>query len=311
VINEVTPSLGAYPRTEEAVAAIAAAHRVAPECVLPTAGGAEAFTLLARAIAPQRPVVVHPQFTEPEAALIAAGHHPERVILTTRNGFRLDPDQIPADADLVLIGNPTNPTSVLHPAAILRTLLRPGRILVVDEAFMDAVPGEPESLIGTEMPGLVVVRSLTKTWGLAGLRAGYAIGDSAVITRMAAQQPPWSVSAPALAAITAGLSDKAREIAAAAAEEIAEHRAVLTAGLAALGLPVAGTPRAPFVLIDTEGLIHGRSPGWIRQALRDQGFAVRRGETFPGLGPDWIRVAVRDPATSNRFLAALARVSDA
>jgi cobyrinic acid a,c-diamide synthase len=308
VINEVTSSLGAYPRTDETVAAIAAAHRVPPDCVLPTAGGAEAFTLLARATHPQRPVVVHPQFTEPEAALIAAGHPPERVILPSRNGFRLDTSLIPTDADLVMIGNPTNPTSVLHPAAALRALLRPGRTLVVDEAFMDAVPGEPETMIGAEMGGLVVVRSLTKTWGLAGLRAGYAIGDAGVIARMAAQQPPWSVSAPALAAITAGLSHKAREIAAAAAEEIAEHRAVLIAGLAALGLPVAGAPRAPFILLDTGARRSGRSPGWVRHALRDQGFAVRRGETFPGLGPDWIRVAVRDPATSDRFVEALARV---
>jgi cobyrinic acid a,c-diamide synthase len=308
VINEVTPGLGAYPRTDEAVAAITAAHRVPPECVLPTSGGAEAFTLLARATHPQRPVVVHPQFTEPEAALLAAGHAPGRAVQSSRDGFRLDPHQIPADADLVVIGNPTNPTSVLHPAATLRRLLRPGRILVVDEAFMDAVPGEPDTLIGAELSGLVVVRSLTKTWGLAGLRAGYAIGDPAVIERMAAQQPPWSVSTPALAAIAAGLSDKAREIAAAAAEEIAEHRAVLLAGLAALGVPVAGTPRAPFVLLDTGARRPGRPPGWVRQALRDQGFAVRRCETFPGLGPDWIRVAVRDPEISNRFVDALGRV---
>jgi cobyrinic acid a,c-diamide synthase len=129
-----------------------------------------------------------------------------------------------------------------------------------------------------------------------------------VIAQMAAQQPPWPVSAPALAAIAAGLSHKAREIAAAAAEEISEHRAVLTAGLAALGLPVAGTPRAPFVLVDTSAARADRSPGWVRHALRDQGFAVRRGETFPGLGPDWIRIAVRDPATSDRFVEALGRV---
>jgi cobyrinic acid a,c-diamide synthase len=207
-----------------------------------------------------------------------------------------------------VIGNPTNPTSVLHPAAALRALRRAGRTLVVDEAFMDAVPGEPDTMIGPEMPGLLVVRSLTKTWGLAGLRAGYAIGDAALISRMSAQQPPWSVSAPALAAITAGLSDKARELASAAAEEIAEHRSVLVDGLAALGLPAAGHPRAPFVLLDTAAKRPGRPPGWVRRALRGEGFAVRRGETFPGLGPDWFRVAVRDPATSERFLQALARV---
>ena len=88
--------------------------------MLPTAGGAEAFTLLARALRPRRPVVVHPQFTEPEAALVAAGQAPERVVLNSDIGFRLGPDSMPTDTDLVMIGNPTNPTSVLHPAGTLR-----------------------------------------------------------------------------------------------------------------------------------------------------------------------------------------------
>jgi cobyrinic acid a,c-diamide synthase len=274
--------------------------------VLPTAGGAEAFTLLARALHPRRPVIVHPQFTEPEAALRAAEHDPQRVILTRDTGFVLDPDQVPADADLVMVGNPTNPTGILHPAAALHTLLRPGRIVVVDEAFMDAVPGEPETMIATDRPGLVVLRSLTKTWGLAGLRAGYVVGDPDVVARLGTQQPPWSVSTPALAAIAACLSDKARELADAAAEEIGAHRAYLVERLDACGLPVAGRPRTPFVLVDASR--PDRSPGWLRAALRTEGFAVRRGETFPGLGPDWIRIAVRDPATTDRLADALGRV---
>ncbi len=92
-------------------------------CRLPEAP--EAFTLLARAIRAERPLIIHPQFTEPEAALIAAGHQPRRLILSPATGFRLDIDQLPTDADLVVIGNPTNPTSVLHPAALLNSLRRP------------------------------------------------------------------------------------------------------------------------------------------------------------------------------------------
>ncbi|NEE06207.1 aminotransferase class I/II-fold pyridoxal phosphate-dependent enzyme, partial [Streptomyces sp. SID7499] len=102
---------------------------------------AEAFVLIARALPARRPVVVHPQFTEPEAALRAAGHGVGRVLLRAEDGFRLDPQTVPEEADLVVIGNPTNPTSVLHPAALLERLARPGRTLVVDEAFMDVVPG--------------------------------------------------------------------------------------------------------------------------------------------------------------------------
>ncbi|MGW6509174.1 aminotransferase class I/II-fold pyridoxal phosphate-dependent enzyme, partial [Streptomyces niveus] len=133
--------LAAYPDGRAARAAVAARHGLPEEHVLLTAGVAEAFVLLARALPARRPVVVHPQFTEPEAALLDAGRPVRRVLLDPGTGFRLDPAAlaaVPEDADLVVIGNPTNPTSVLHPAAALRQLARPGRTLVVDEAFMDA-----------------------------------------------------------------------------------------------------------------------------------------------------------------------------
>ncbi|WP_106516502.1 Rv2231c family pyridoxal phosphate-dependent protein CobC, partial [Streptomyces himastatinicus] len=173
--------LAAYPDGRAARAAVAACHGVPEGRVLLTAGAAEAFVLIARALPARRPVVVHPQFTEPEAALRDAGHTVERVLLDERDGFRLDPAAVPDDADLVVVGNPTNPTSVLHPAAVLAELARPGRTLVVDEAFMDAVPGEPASLASrTDVPGLVVLRSLTKTWGLAGLRIGYVLADPGI-----------------------------------------------------------------------------------------------------------------------------------
>ena len=308
VITETVGRLAGYPRADEAVQAIAAAHHLSPAQVLPTAGGAEAFTLLARALDPEGPVIVHPQFTEPEAALIAAGHRPDRVLLTSESGFSLDPRRVSDDADLVMIGNPTNPTSVLHPAQFIRRLIRPGRLVVVDEAFMDAVPGQAESMIDGAMPGLVVLRSLTKTWGLAGLRAGYAVGDEQVIAGMRRQQPPWSVSTPALAATVACLSPDALLIAERAAVEIGRQRAYLIDQLAAVGLPAVGNPQAPFVLVDTTPVSGGRPSGWLRLGLRDHGFAVRRGETFPGLDPDWIRIAVRDEVTTDRLTASLRRL---
>ena len=182
---------------------------------------------------------------------MAVGQRPERVLLNAEDGFCLDPALIPDDADLVLIGNPTNPTSALHPAARVSDLLRPGRVLVVDEAFMDAISDESESMISPTMGGLVVLRSLTKTWGLAGLRAGYAVGDPAVVAAMRAQQPPWPVSTPALAAIRACLAPEARARAAATLPELDRQRSYLVDRLAEVGLAVTGTPQAPFVLIDT------------------------------------------------------------
>jgi histidinol-phosphate/aromatic aminotransferase/cobyric acid decarboxylase-like protein len=61
------------------------------------------------------------------------------------------------------------------------------------------------------------------------------------------------------------------------------------------------------VLVDSSGRRPGRAPGWLRQALREQGYAVRRGETFPGLHADWLRIAVRDAETSTAFVAAVER----
>ena len=308
IINSTTLHLAAYPDTDAATKAIAEAHNVTVDQVLPTAGGAEAFTLLARAFRPDRPLIIHPQFTEPEAALIAAGHRPQRLILSPATGFRLHRDLVPPDADLVVIGNPTNPTGVLHPAALINSLRQAERLLVVDEAFMDAVPGEAETLISDDLTGVVILRSLTKTWGLAGLRAGYVIGDPKLIAALRRQQPPWSVSTPALAAIVACLTPNARSLAAEAAEEIAGRRAYLIERLADVGLHATDQPSAPFVLVDTSSVRKDREPGWIRLALRDHGFAVRRGETFPGLGPDWIRIAVREPEVTDQLVAALRRL---
>ncbi|MFD0379152.1 Rv2231c family pyridoxal phosphate-dependent protein CobC [Streptomyces sp. NPDC127112] len=293
--------LAAYPDGRAARAAVARRHGLPVERVLLTAGAAEAFVLIARALDAERPVVVHPQFTEPEAALRDAGHRVERVLLRPEDGFRLDPAAVPEEADLVVVGNPTNPTSVLHPAATLAALARPGRILVVDEAFMDAVPGEREALAGRmDVPGLVVLRSLTKTWGLAGLRIGYVLAEPEVIAKLAAAQPLWPVSTPALVAAEACVAPEALEEAEAAARRIAVDRAHLLAGLAEFEeITVCGVAEGPFVLVRLAGAAE------VRTRLRALGFAVRRGDTFPGLDGSWLRLAVRDRATTGRLLQAL------
>jgi histidinol-phosphate aminotransferase len=291
-------SLGSYPDPEPARAAVAARHGRDPAEVLLTAGAAEAFVLLARALRPRLAACVHPSFTEPEAALRAAGHPVARVVLP--EPFRLDPTAVPTDADLVVLGNPTNPTSVLHPAATLTALARPGRVLVVDEAFADCVPGEPESLAGRgDVPGLVVVRSLTKTWGLAGLRIGYLLAARALVDRLAEAQPRWSVSTPALVAACACSRPAAVAEASAAAVQLAGCRDHLSTRLAGLpGLRVVADPAASFLLVHVPD-----GPG-LRAELRARGIAVRRGDTFPGLGPSWLRVSVRDRPTNDRVVAA-------
>jgi histidinol-phosphate aminotransferase len=294
--------LSAYPDQRAAVAAVAARHRRSAGEVLLTAGAAEAFVLLARALAPQRAVAVHPQFTEPEAALLAAGHGVGRVVL--EYPFTLDPALVPADADLVFVGNPTNPTSVAHPRDVVLQLVRPGRVVVVDEAFADCLPGEPESLAGhPDLSGVVVLRSLTKSWALAGLRVGYVLAAPSVIAALADAQPRWPVSAPALTACVETASDAAVAEVSAWATALSKERAHLLARLGEIpAIRVVPGASASFALVDT-GVAD------VRIRLHAHGFAVRRGATFPGLAPGWIRVAVRDAATSDRLAAALAEVT--
>lgn len=291
--------LAAYPDVRGARRAIARRHGVDEDMVLPTSGAAEAFVLLARMTDARRPVVVHPQFTEPEAALRRAGITPDRVILEESTGFTLSADQVPSDADLVIIGNPTNPTGVVHSRATLEALRRPGRLLVLDEAFMDTIAGEADSLISGDMEGVLVLRSLTKTWGLAGLRAGYAVGSPSVIAALARHQPHWSVSTLSAVVMEATTSGAALTEAENAIVDTTQWRAHLLEGLRRLGLdPVES--HTSFVLVEV-------GTG-VREAMRGRGYALRRGDTFPGLGPQWVRIAVRDPQTIDGMLRELASV---
>lgn len=283
-----------YPSATAAEQAIATRHGREPGEVLATAGAAEAFSLLARLRPWRRPAVVHPQFTEPHAALQQAGHVVTEVLLP--EPFGLDPATVPDDADLVVVGNPTNPTGVLHPRDAIRSLLRPGRLVVVDEAFMDAVPGEAETLTGRGQPGLVVVRSLTKHWGIPGVRAGYLLAEPAVAAALRRHQVPWSVSSTAAAAMVACATPEAAAESRRRAEEIAGWRRHLTDSLSTARIHAIES-QASFVLARVGAGVHAR--------LRGAGIAVRRADTFPGLGPDWVRIAVRPPERTSSLVDAL------
>jgi histidinol-phosphate aminotransferase len=279
-------TVGAYPDERAAVAAVAARHCREPDEVVLLNGAAQAFWLLAHALSPRHAVCVHPSFTEPEVALRAAGHRVDRLLLPPPYG--LDPTAVPAAADLVVLGSPTNPTGVLHPRAAVAALCRPGRMTVVDEAFMDFVPGEPETLAGaSELPGLVVVRSLTKMYALPGLRAGYLLAPAPLARRLREHRPGWSVNALALAATEACAAD--RHHATTIATATATARADLAARLAAHPrLAVSPGARANFLLVE--------GPPRLAEHLATSGIAVRPCASFPGLGPRHVRITVRDAA---------------
>lgn len=295
-LHDSLSKAGNYPNVAAAHAAIAAQHERSLSSVLATAGVAEAFTLIAGVRRWRRPVVVTPQFTEPQAALLRAGHQIDLAPLALAHGFAAQGAVIHDDADLVVLGNPTNPTGVLHSRSWIESLLQPGRLVVVDEAFMDTVPDEMESLATTSHDGLIVLRSLTKHWSIPGIRAGYLVGDPHWVRELARAQTPWSVSTPALAALATCSTAIAREESRRRAQEIARWRDNLQSQLADREIGFIPSS-ASFVLARVGFGVH--------QRLRDQRIAVRRADTFDGLTDEWVRIAVRPPQQTRRLAEAL------
>jgi histidinol-phosphate/aromatic aminotransferase/cobyric acid decarboxylase-like protein/adenosyl cobinamide kinase/adenosyl cobinamide phosphate guanylyltransferase len=288
-----------YPDETEAVAALAARHGRTPEEVVPTNGAAEALWLLAPALRPALAAVVHPGFTETEAALRAHGVPVVRVHREPDEAFALRPDRVPDTADLVVVGHPASPSGTLDPAAAVLALRRPGRVVVVDEAFMDLVPGEPGSLAATPLPDVIVVRSLTKALAVPGLRAGYAIAPAPLAQRLRAVRPPWSANTMALTCLTAAAHHPAAL--AAIAERAAAERADLEQRLARIDGLRTWPGTANFVLAavaDGDALI---------AALRAERIAVRPAASFPGLDARYVRLTAREPEANARLADAITR----
>ena len=289
-----------YPDERAARTAIALRHGRSYDEVLLTDGACEAFWLIAHAFRPVTAALVHPGFTEPEAALRAVGSDIVRVFLEPEH-WRLDAAAVPDSAECVVLGNPNNPTGTLVPPASITALARAGRLLVVDESFMGFVPSDTASLAGArEVAGLVVVRSVTKLWSLAGIRAGYALAAPELVERLAAHRQPWSVNSLACAALTVCAADEStpRRV----ASEVAAARAQLSDALAALPRIRVWPSSANFLLLRTDA-----GPDLVG-ALARRGIAVRPAASFPGLDERHIRVAVRGREDNALLVAAMAEV---
>jgi cobalamin biosynthesis protein CobC len=171
--------------------------------VVPASGTQILMALIAASVPPGRAAILGPTYAEHARAASVAGHDVETVS---------DPDDL-RDAALAVVVNPNNPDGRVMPRAMLRELaghLSESRgLLVVDEAFLEAVP-HAESLAGDVVStNVVVIRSFGKFFGLAGLRLGFAIGREDLAARLRASLGPWPVSGPALAIGGQALADDA------------------------------------------------------------------------------------------------------
>jgi histidinol-phosphate aminotransferase len=206
---------------------------------------------------------------------------------------------------VVFIANPNNPTGTWLPAAPLRAFLAglPGHVVaVVDEAYFEYV-AEPEypdtSRWLPEFPNLVVTRTFSKAYGLAGLRVGYGLSHPDLADLLNRVRQPFNVNSLALAAAEAALGDQ--EHIRMAVQLNREGLAQLVAGCEALGLgyiPSVGN----FLTLDL-----GRPAGPVDQALLREGCITRPVGGGYGL-PNHLRVSIGLPEENERFLATLARV---
>ncbi|MCK1291136.1 cobalamin biosynthetic protein CobC [Bradyrhizobium sp. GM2.2] len=176
----------------------AARHAYRTSAAVVALGGAQAaIQLLPQLAPPGRARILAPTYNEYAGVLSAAGWEVQEVG---------DFDAL-AGADLAIVVNPNNPDGRCHPPRDLLTLLpRVGR-LVVDESFADVAP--QLSLASGDRPGLLILRSFGKFYGLAGLRLGFALGNSSDIARVAAISGPWPVSGAAIAIGCRALRDDA------------------------------------------------------------------------------------------------------
>ena len=316
--------LGASPRAVEAIrGALETLHyypdgsgfelkrKLAPRLGLDPAnfvlgnGSNDVLELVARAFLTRGESAVYSRhaFMVYPLAVQAIGAH--GIVVAERN-YATDLEAIAAavraDTKIVFVANPNNPTGSFNPWEDVRRLLErvPADVLVVvDEAYEEYLPDDLRSPTATwlaRFPNLVVTRTLSKAYGLAGLRVGYAFADPVVAEVMNRVRQPFNVNQLAMVAACAAVDDDGF---------IARARAVNAAGLAQLA---AGFRALGLEFIPSRGnfvTVHVPHAAKVYGLMLADGVIVR---PVAGYGmPDHLRVTVGLPEHNERFLASLAR----
>jgi histidinol-phosphate aminotransferase len=299
-----TTPISAYPEQESARHEIAKYFRVSPEEMLFTNGTDEGLNVVVSTFVEpcQSVLIVEPTFamyrfySELAGARIETVRYPDEMRFPTAGvlaALRKSPR-------VFFLANPNNPTGTLVPPAVLRRFLKaaPKTVLVVDEAYFDFCGVTVIPWI-RRYQNLVVTRTFSKAFGLAGMRLGclFVHRDVAAIMRKA--QSPYPVSAAALVAASAAVRD--RSFLARTLRELRRGRAVLEKGLAPLQLPFFPTA-ANFILVN-----FGERMKEVVVELSRRGILIRdRSGDFGGAG--YARITFGTPAQMRRLLAELKQV---
>ncbi len=298
-----------YPDTESTrlKEAISECYEIDPENIIPGNGSTELIYLLPRALKPKKVVIASPTFSEYERASRLAGAKVEHFIMSASKGFLPEMDALMramGTADMAFFCNPGNPSGAVLPRQEVLELASHARenkcVLVVDEAFVDFCP--EHSVLGEQGQAgeyLVVLRSLTKFYALAGLRVGFASMPPQIMKAVLKHKEPWSVNVLAeRAAMTAlgetGFVRRSRDY-------VRRERGLLKRKLEALGFRVYPS-EANYLLMETtavDRLIGG---------LLKRGILVRDCSDFRGLVKKHLRVAVRTRKENSLLLEAMKEI---
>ena len=296
-------TLERYPDDFELKAAVAAHTGLGMERVVLGNGSNDLLDMAARVfLAPGRSTIFsrHAFAVYPLASLSVGAE----LIAVPAREFGHDLDAMRAavrpDTRLVWIANPNNPTGTFVPYPQLKEFMRalPGDVVVVlDEAYNEYLPAgvsaDSKDWLG-EFPNLVITRTLSKIYGLAGLRIGYALTSAEIADLMNRVRQPFNCNNLALAAATAALDDR---------EFVARSQELNRAGMEQL---TAGFRQLGFEFIPSYGnfvAFRAGAAAAINDKLLRQGVIVR---PIAGYGmPEWLRVTIGTEAENRRFLQAL------
>lgn len=253
-------------------------------------------------------IILEPTFSEYEYAITLRGAIPRAILM--RDGFRVDAklllQKITPRTRAIFLCNPNNPTSTTLERSEVEVIVVEAAkrkiMVLLDECFIEFVEaGDKISLSRDSLnyKNLLVVRSLTKAFGLAGLRVGYAVGGKKNISLLNNCRITWSVNTLAQIAAVAALSDA--EYLTKTKHLIKKERTYLTESFHKIGLSIT-PPKANFLLADLQGRMTASE---LKERLLAHRIIIRDCTSFKCLGPHYVRFAIRTRKDNVTLLRAL------
>jgi len=246
-----------------------------------------------------------PAFVEYRKTLDRAGIETSLYTLSDTCSFQYDPEAMAIGKhDAILLANPQNPSGVCHDASVIRDLIvraaKRNIYVLLDEAFIDYVPQHSLTNTINEFSNLIVFRSVTKFYGMPGLRLAYATSNSALATAINENLPPWPITTLASLAGVAALED--RSYAERSRTENRIRRVVLQRKIEAFGLRVY--PSAASYLLFRLPVGIAANTFWERMIIEHQ-IVLRSCANYENLPPGHFRVAVRAQRENVRLTTAI------